>query len=142
MQRVSGWSFVAERLKMSVVVLGAMVVGMVFLEVNGGSMRAPGAASGPGVDVTARGLPGGVELNVEPHRFAWAGAEDAGQGRSGASLAGGVQVFLDGRLMAELYGPRVVLPDVAPGSHRVRVALVDIHHRPVGAQREVLVTVP
>ncbi|HHY65845.1 MAG TPA: hypothetical protein GX517_01370 [Alicyclobacillus sp.] len=137
MRRVSGWTFAAERLKMAVVVLGVVVVGMVFLEVNGGPGRIPAGGPGPEVDVRVQGVSDGVEVGITPHGFAWAGDH-----ASAAPQTGGAQVFLDGRLLAELYSPKVVLQGVDPGVHRVRVVLVDRDHRPVGPPREATVSVP
>ncbi|MBX6395471.1 MAG: hypothetical protein IRY98_07085 [Alicyclobacillaceae bacterium] len=139
MQRVSGWDFLFERAKIFVVVLGVVIAGMVFLEVNGESARFSVSGPGPQLDVAVRGLPGGVDIGMTVHRFAFADGLYAAE-RDGA--AGAAQVYLDGRLVAEVYAPRVVLPDVEKGYHRVRVALVDVRHRPLGVEREVRVDVP
>lgn len=140
MQKRSGWDYVFQKGKMLVVAFGVVIAGMVFLEVNGEpAFRLAGGAGLRPFDVQARGVPGGVEIALDTGEVSCPPDRAAGKGEGSAA---GAQIFLDGRLVAEVYASRVVLPDVRAGTHRIRVALVDGRHRPLGVEREVQVYVP
>ena len=98
----------------------------------------PAAIPTPTLEVTAEMQGRDLILQLKTEHFRFSRAK---MGQDNVYGEGHAHLYVDGRKVAKIFGHRYVLPDLPPGTHRIKVELAHHDHTPYGVAQTLDVTV-